>query len=504
MHSLSARQAWINTRRRGLGLPVAGLVTTAVLVLFLAVDTRMWHWFVIPTYVCGLLIGVDAGKWFSGEYELFDPKGIAGIFGWQFFFLAPLLFVASDAGLPYGEPPPDWRPWVGVLSIINASGLILYQFTHYAANRKATGWRQKHWTIAFRRFWWLFVVFVGVALVSQGLYFVRSGGFSGILERTASIRETGQVSYDGGGLGLFAIAGQSLPMLLLIVLTVWRLKRKSGRVSGLLVVILLCFLAAIQFVSGGLEGSRSTTVVSLLWFIGILHHFWRPFSRHELAVGLLIVGMFLYLYGFYKSLGVDAWERLAKGEPLSALEQDSGRTLEGLFLGDLSRTSIQSYLIFKLNAATDYNYRMGGTYLSALLRPIPSWIWPERPIDPEKVVAGTELIIGPYIPGDRFRNAAYVYGLAGEAMLNFGWFFAFVPFAIWGLLMGVARALIQQWQQNDVRQFVRPYLVLVLGLMPGGDLDNTVTGFVGKCSFVLLFVLLIASRREARLHSWSP
>ena len=80
---------------------------------FLVASPPMAHWFVVPVWLCRMLIGRDAVDWFRGRLDLLDPAGIIGVIGVHFFFLAPLLHVAWDSWMLYVEPPPDWRPWLG-------------------------------------------------------------------------------------------------------------------------------------------------------------------------------------------------------------------------------------------------------------------------------------------------------------------------------------------------------------------------------------------------------
>lgn len=94
---------------------------------FLIASAPMAHWFVVPVWLCGVLIGRDAVDWFRGRVSLFDPAGIIGLIGVHFLFLAPLLHVAWDSWMLYVEPPPDWRPWLGGMAVVNAAGLLLYR-----------------------------------------------------------------------------------------------------------------------------------------------------------------------------------------------------------------------------------------------------------------------------------------------------------------------------------------------------------------------------------------
>src|SRR5262249_20499992 len=51
---------------------------------------RFHHWFVLPVTACGILIGWDAARWLLGKVDLVDPVGVIGIYGFFFYFLAPL------------------------------------------------------------------------------------------------------------------------------------------------------------------------------------------------------------------------------------------------------------------------------------------------------------------------------------------------------------------------------------------------------------------------------
>src|SRR5262250_3246815 len=84
---------------------------------FLLASDPVAHWFVIPVWLGGVLIGRDAVDWLRGRVKLLDPAGVIGLIGLHFFFLAPLLQVAWGASMLYVDPPPDWRPWLGGMAV---------------------------------------------------------------------------------------------------------------------------------------------------------------------------------------------------------------------------------------------------------------------------------------------------------------------------------------------------------------------------------------------------
>jgi GT2 family glycosyltransferase len=56
----------------------------------------LMHWMLLPLSVCGTIVGSDAVRWFRGRYTLFDPKGMIGLAGINFFVIAPLLIVINN------------------------------------------------------------------------------------------------------------------------------------------------------------------------------------------------------------------------------------------------------------------------------------------------------------------------------------------------------------------------------------------------------------------------
>src|SRR5258707_15491648 len=104
-------------------------LSIAVSALFVALDSSMLHWFLIPVLACGVVIGGDAVDWIRGRLSLFDPVGILGTLGYYFFFLAPLLVVWFKHRLLYlPDQPDDYRPWLGGVSILIFFGLLFYRW----------------------------------------------------------------------------------------------------------------------------------------------------------------------------------------------------------------------------------------------------------------------------------------------------------------------------------------------------------------------------------------
>ncbi len=489
----SLQHQWILGRRNRLNVPFIQFVTLSVILYFVVTDAYMWHWFLLPVLCCGLLIAPDAIRWLKGQYDLFDPKGLMGIYGLYFFFVAPLLFVHWRLEISRFDNTIDWRHWVGLMAVLNVAALVLYLRFHklgYSVKPSVLG---RPWKIRGTIGGGVILFFCLASLAAQLYYFQLMGGISGIIAwHTYDLERP-------VGAGTFRALGAAFNVIALIYLS-WRRIKVGGQSASLFVVVtLLIVLTGVQILFSGLQGSRSAVLFMVFWMAGIVHYFWRPFKVGQLIFGLPFLLGFMYVYNFYDVLGSEAINMLVQGKSLSGLEQASGRDDRVLFIEDLSRTSTHSYQIYRLSVSDEYELRWGKTYVDPFAHYVPTWIWRDKPVDPEKQIAGTDLIFGPgaYVPGNLTKqNSLRVYGLLGEALLNFGVILAPLPFALWGFLMGVYRRSLLSWLPTDARLFLAPYLTLSLVFVVFSDFDNLVASFLFRASPVILVLYLASSRKD--------
>lgn len=246
-------------------------------------------------------------------------------------------------------------------------------------------------------------------------------------------------------------------------------------------------------------GSRSLVFWGLFWAVGILHFWIRPIPKKLIFASIILMLLFLYFYGIYKVAGLDVLQSFESGEAHTEVVEDTGRTLEYLLLNDLGRAAGQSFLLYRLSSPeSDYEYAWGRTYLGGVAQLIPSAIWPGRP--PPKNKEGTEAQfgMGSYVPGRAFSGRAW--GLAGEAMLNFGP--VAVPFAylVFGLLVGRVRRLMITLDPADSRRIVLPLLISVCVAMLTWDSNNIVWLFFAEC-MLIYSALALSSTREVVAQS---
>ena len=212
-------------------------------------------------------------------------------------------------------------------------------------------------------------------------------------------------------------------------------------------------------------------------------------------MGLVGTLLFMYLYGFFKDAGFDAFRAFESGSARADLEYRTQRNFESLVLDDLGRSDVQAFVLSRLMESNrDYQYALGRTYLGTLAILIPSSLWPDRP--PTKVLEGTEVQYGngTYLPyGPNRLVSLRVYGLAGETMLNFGPVAIPIAFVIFGCIVEWTRRRTLAWSSRDSRQLLVPFLVNVCIVVLIADSDN-VLFFAIKSGFAPLLLIFFTSQ----------
>ena len=140
---------------------------------------------------------------------------------------------------------------------------------------------------------------------------------------------------------------------------------------------------------GGLRGSRSNTVWAIFWLVGAVHLWVKPVPRRFLTIGAAFLVVFMYIYGFYKQEGTAALAIIQSRDEMQSTSEKTGRTLDVALLGDLARSEVQAYELYRLAAVRDYDYASGATYISALTVLVPKSIRPDSdPIQTRKGYGG--------------------------------------------------------------------------------------------------------------------
>ena len=447
------------------------------------------HWFVFPVALCGMVLIPDVLDWLTGKSDLFDPVAIIALLGLHFFFVAPILHVNWDSWMLHPLPPGDWRPWLGYMGIVNLVGLLIYQHIVHGKSKGTTRPWRRYWRLSEDRFWIVCVVLLAVSMLAQTLVYYQFGGVQGYIHAY----EMRDYERAFRGMGWIFMISESFPILAFMCYTIASQKHSWFRKWPLIIAALLTF-SGLGLLFGGLRGSRSNTIWGLFWAAGIVHFVIRPLKRSLVFTGLVVLVGFMFFYGLYKSYGLEALREFGDPRAVRELALGSNRTLKNTLLMDFGRSDVQALLLYRIcDNQGNYEYAMGTTYLNSLLLLIPK---PMRPkLGRSKVEAGTDAQYGYY--SDDWISSK-VYGLAGEALLNFGIFSVPFAFALFGWFIARMRRFLERLPTKDVRRMLAPVLINLAIVLLVGDSDN-ILFFLVKYGVVPFLLLYISSQRM-----WAP
>jgi hypothetical protein len=449
--------------------PLRGDYATAIagvgvlLLLSIAWSRAVFHWFLLPVSACGILAGVDVVRWLRGKLDVFDPRTVIGCLAFYGFFVAPILHSVWDI---YGVGNEmllwgDWRPWLGAMAALNALGLVAYRCAHnWIFNRTVPS--VIRWQIERKRFYPVFALAMIASVIGVATYLWELGGISGVVDAY----ENNQEAFVGKG-WLLVLAWPLAVLSFIVIVYAWIDRSKTHRPRLATGLILLSIAGLGHFLLLGWYGSRATTIWALFWMAGIVHYHFRKLSRRMVTVGLISLVVFMYFYGFYKEQKRASFEVL-RSPALWLAPPGYQRDLKHLARADSNALILHNLI----RDPGDYDFRWGLTYVGAFGILIPRNIWPDRP--EFKVDAGTEAQQGKASPW----RSSQVYGLSGEALLNFGPIGVVPMFAIFGGVLGWYRRKLTSWDPLDARMFLAPFFTILSAMALVGDSDNLVFGAV--------------------------
>lgn len=442
------------------------VLCVGIAVVFLFVEPKLSHWATIPITLCGCIVGVDAVRVVRGKLDLLDPVGVIGLIGLHFFFLAPLLHVTTRYWM-WLEPvnqPLDWRPWIGLMAVFNGLGLLMYRLgclIRFPERRAAS---QSLWTLEPKRIYAFAAVLLPLSLLLQ-MYVYRS--FGGVL---GYIELFGEGSSQFKGLGYVFMVSELFPFILFMVFIAY-FRGKPISKSYWFIALLLVLLLVLRIYFGGLRGSRANYVWYMVWVGAVSHVYFRKIRFAQVVPVVALVIAFSTFYWYYKVLGPRMFEREGR-QSIENYETHDGGVLTSVLLGDLGRADVQSFVLYQTLGSDVYDLAGGQTYLYGLLLPFPDAIVPIRPRS--KVEVGTEALYGRghKVPGGTMSSR--VYGLAGEAMINFGP--GAIPFVFFGfgLFVGAVRRFRGRLNPTDARHIIYPFLMVLCLQLIFLDLENVI------------------------------
>ncbi len=446
--------------------------------LYLAYSTNTFHWALAPLAACGALEAPTLARWLRGHSDAFDPKAVVTVIIFHNTFVAPVLHLLWDWYTPMIRVPDDAWGWFGRLATLNAVALACLELAYWRTVAVRTTPRP-----LFRIRPQRLAIALGcgalVAILAQAFLLRHFGGPSGLIDAYES-RGAGS---EFAGTGMLLMLAWPFPLIALLETLIVISSRPRKRLHPRLILGLLAAFAVVHLAWAGLHGSRLSMLGGMFLAAGLCHFLLRRFATRSVLVGVSAMLVFSFVYSFYKGAGREGISTALSGSSgLAQAQQETGRDVGWLLLGDLARADIQMEVLWTMyDANPEYHPKLGATYVGAAIF-IPRLIWPNRPRGPQEAYA--ELRDGQIGARDGEVPNSRVFGLTGETLLNFGWMG--VPFvhALFGIAIGLVRRNVDALQPGDARFMLAPFAMLLLTALYLLDLTQVVFMFLQDCALL--------------------
>ena len=335
---------------------------------------------------------------------------------------------------------------------------------------------------------------LGALVVVSVLYGFYTIYLSAAVLSTAS----GQLQFSGSLYQYVVIESGPLAFCWLATLYFVRQGRRPATFEAVLVGLVQLLL--IMLLSSS-RGSRVAIISQMLICAQIFSFCIYRFRARHYIVGGVGLALFLQVYAYYKYGGIDALSDYVSGRSSSETVERYNNPVTFL-VGDIGRADIQAPLISRYLEGTFTPNRIGETYLSGASLLLPRQLRPASLRPKTQIGADAQLDRG--AAAEDYRGvvldegafvSSRIYGLLGEALLNFGWLGPPLAFLLFGFLSRAA--LLRAVDFRDWRGLLTtPFFAAVPIYLLFYDFDNLIVQSVTV--WALPVAILVFFGRTAR------
>jgi hypothetical protein len=468
---------------------IAVAVTGIINLFMLLVLNIPFDWYLLPLTVCGIVSVYQVLYVFkvTRQYGLRLPLVFYFYCTlWFSCYFAPLLHFALNFWLIFNNSlilPQKWEPYVLIIATMNAIGLIIFVYAYryfYGTAKPQSKVFLLLNAIKLNHVYGL----CAISFLFQIIIYAKLGGISGFI---ATYEARGE-EQGFAGFGILFIVSEFFPIALIFLFYIKALHNAKLRNAGSIAIFLvILFISCIFF--GGLRGSRSNTVLTIMHACLVIHYFIRKFQVKEMVIGVAFLVTFMYVYKFYKQGGTEAVSEYTEGK-LDVSEYKYNFDVFDMLLTDFARGDIQPYLVYRYDNS-NYQPKLGGTYLG-FIHFLPSFMVDKESLTTKKTAA-TELLYN-YDGEVLGFYTTRIFGLLGEYILNFGYSTAFLIFLPLAFFIARLDKWVYSLTPTDVRNFIVPLWVLFIITLFNADLDNAIFFFIKRMVPVMLMLWLVSAR----------
>lgn len=389
------------------------------------------------------------------------------IFVWVYFILVPAMNIGFDTYVDervFISSPVDAMTFLNivnaVLLCIAALGTRLLRLPYAAAHPPARSIPSGMLAAL------TMLVFVSVA---YGIYTIY-------LSASVLKDVNGQLQFSGSIYQYLIIESGPLAFCWLVTLYFLSRGRRPEPFEALAIGAVQIFLILALSSS---RGSRVAIISQLLICAQIYNFYVFRFRLRHYLVGGIALAAFLQVYAYYKYGGINVLNDYVSGRSSSATVERYNNPVT-FVVGDIGRADIQAPLITRYMAGAFTPNYFGETYLSGMSLLLPKDLRPDflRP----KIQIGADAQLdrgglaqdytGVVLMDGNFVSSR-IYGLLGEALLNFGWIGPPFAFLLFGILSRAALLRATNFQTWD-RLLTTPFFAALPIYMLFYDFDNLI------------------------------
>lgn len=396
--------------------------------------------------------------WLQSKIDVFDPLGLLGAFGIVFYLAGPVMQIGSDYW-PFIPSLRGQEDWFTIWAALNSVGLAIFALI---VGRPTVRYRQLRsiWVIDFRYFKVIALIALAITAASQAYIFAKFGGVSGFIQTFSERQELhlGRTENDPfENLGFIVVIAESFKYTFAMCCITY-LKGKRYAKNIILFAALMSSLLAIFLVFGGLRGSRNATVFSLIFAVG-MYSFWIKKVKVKLALaGVLFVFAFLTAYNWYKIAGVRGVGAIFDAQERASFNNTRQDNSLFVFTRDMGRMDVQVLAMIGYEER-GVPLRHGLTYAGAPFTVVPTAVVPWKPTHLAEAKSDVVFGVGQYNP--KYRMTTILFGLFGEAFINFWYVGAVLSYAGLALVVRFTRRLVYGLAENDARRLLVPVFCLL-------------------------------------------
>ncbi|MDQ2178548.1 hypothetical protein [Marinifilum sp. D714] len=460
------------------------------LILLLVTGLIPFDIYLLPMTLCGLITLIKIGEKLEKNSVLRETFFYVWCVLFLSSFVAPLIHFSRNYWIEnVYYLPTEWNGLAFKVSSIYLFGIIVFAVLDNVNLFKA---KQLTYIRQFKASASYIVLFLmSVSFILQTYLYIRVGGIS---QYMLIFTEKNEESGGFAGMGAFFIISEIFPYLLMLYFFI---KNRGKQVSFIYILLFLALMLISCIYFGGLRGSRSNTIFTMLQAVIVINFTIYRFSKIHFMGFLAGFFLFMAIGRLYKNDGINLVNNIGEYQSLSISEDMT--SMEKIVTGDLARFNIMCYELFMLKNNSTYKKKYGSTYLYSIFTFIPGGknIREYLNLTGRSEAAGNLQFDFDGQIRSAHRKNTRIFGFVGEFMLNFGSLSFVFAFLILLVLLKYIESVVNSVWISDPMFILVALLPIFISILINADFNNFVFSLI-KRVIPLYFIIMLITKKSSR------